>query len=272
MAAKFLRNLRHDIRVYVASLKVQFKAAAVLRGAFLAQVLGMILNNLALMASWFFFFDHFGTIQGWGVADFVAMQGVAMVVYGAILFSCVGLLDLPHHVDTGSFDSFLTKPVSVLGQLGSSKTDLTTLGDMILGVGIIGWYVAYANASLAAMALFLVSVVVAVIVFWCFAMLLPFTLAFYVFDSERLSRYFGVIFMDAMNYPGGLLSGALRTVLLIGLPALLVGVVPVDVLRGLHWEWVGFGVLVASFWLTISLWVFRRALRRYESANLVGAR
>ena len=97
-------------------------------------------------------------------------------------------------------------------------------------------------------------------------------LAFYVFDSERLNRYAASAIMDSSNYPTGILTGLLRAFLLVPFPALLISAVPLDVLRGKHWELAGVSVLVAAFWLAVSLWLFRRALRRYESANLVGSR
>jgi ABC-2 type transport system permease protein len=272
MVARFLKYAKHDMRVYIASLAVQFRAAMTLRGAFIAQVLGMMLNNLALVVAWFFFFDTFGTVNGWGIHEFIAMQGVSMFVYGAIIIGSTGLMDLPRHVDTGSLDTFLTKPVSVLGQVASSAIEITTLGDIFLGIILMGWYIAITDVTLMAMLLFVASLVIAFVVFWCAVMLFPYILAFYVFDSERLSRYFGVMFLDAMNYPGGLLSGKLRMVFMVAVPSLLVGVVPVDVLRGLGWHWVGYGAVVAAVWLAGSLWLFKRALRRYESANLIGSR
>ncbi|HEU4913998.1 MAG TPA: ABC-2 family transporter protein [Candidatus Saccharimonadales bacterium] len=272
MAAKFWRNVRHDIRVYAASLKVQFKAAAVLRGAFIAQILGMILNNLGLVAAWAFFFERFGTVQGWGLPDFVAMQGMAMIVFGIMLFCCVGFMDLPRHVDSGSFDGFLTKPASVMGQVGSSNIDITTIGDVLLGVVLVGWYIGYTDANMLSILLMLAASVSALVIFWCFVMVLPYVIAFYMFDSERLSRYAGIIFLDGMNYPSGTLTGKLRMVFLAAIPALMVGVVPVDALRGLRWEWVGYGALLAFGWLVFTLWIFKKALRKYESANLIGAR
>jgi ABC-2 type transport system permease protein len=272
MVVRLWRNLRHDIRVYFASLRVQVKANIVLRGAFTAQVLGMILNNLALMAAWYFFFLRFGNVNGWGIADFVAMQALSMIVYGVIIFSWSGMMELPRYVDTGTFDSFLTRPASVMGQVGSSMVDLTTFGDMLLGAGLIVWYIIQSDAQIMGVLLMLVALLAASLAFWSFVMVLPYILAFYLFDSERLSRYLGIIFLDGMNYPGGVLSGVLRNIFLIAIPALLVGVVPVDVLRGLRWQWVGYGAVVALCWYGFSIWLFRRALRRYESANLVGAR
>jgi ABC-2 type transport system permease protein len=265
-------NIRHDTYIYVASLLVQAKAASALRGAFFAQVFGMMLNNAAVIVAWGFFFDKFGTVHGWAFHDFIAMQAVSMFIYGAILFASTGLMDIPRHVDTGSFDTFLTKPVSVLGQVGSSNIDISTVGDMLLGLILMGWYICITNVNAMALLLFVLSLCIAFVIFWCAVMLFPYIMAFYVFDSERLSRYFGVMFLDAMNFPGGLLTGALRAFFLVAIPSLLVGVVPVDVLRGLEWEWVGYGAIIAVVWLILSLWLFRRALNRYESANLVGSR
>ena len=258
--------------MYVASLRLQFKAAAALRGALLTQVVGMILNNLTFMASWAFFFERFGMIHGWGIWEFIAMQGMGMIVFGILIFCACGMEDLPRYVDTGSFDTFLTKPTSVLGQVGSSRVDISTVGDMLLGVVLVGIYIIRTDVSAMALLLFLASLVVAIILFWCFVLVFPYILAFYVFDSERLSRYFGIIFLDAMNYPGGILTGVIRTIFLVGVPALFMGVVPVDILRGLHWEWVGYGAILAVVWYTLCIWLFRRALKRYESANLIGAR
>ncbi|HEX9153614.1 MAG TPA: ABC-2 family transporter protein, partial [Candidatus Saccharimonadales bacterium] len=188
----------------MASLKVQFRAAAVLRGAFILQVLGMILNNIALTSAWFFFFERFGSVNGWDFPHFVGTQGVGMLVYGLVVFGSSGIMDTPRHVDTGSMDGFLAKPTSVLAQLCSSKMDVTTLGDMIIGLAATVWYLFYVDLSLAAFALFVISVAVSVVIFLCFVMLLPNVLAFYVFDADRLSRYVGTAFMDGTIYPGGL--------------------------------------------------------------------
>ncbi len=265
-------NVRHDVRVYFASWRVQLRAEAMLRGAFITQILGMIFNNSCFLAAWLFFFNHFGTVNGWSAVDFIGMAGVNSFVYGIVFLFVQGLIDIPRHVDTGSLDSFLTKPTSVLSNLASSSVDVTTFGDLLFGFGLITWYAVHIDVGMGAVLLFLVALVTACIVFFCFAALLPSILAFYIFDSEKLSRYAGILFLDAGLYPAGVLTGPLRMIFLLAVPALLFAAIPIDILRGLHWEWVGLGLGVALFWLVVSLWIFKRALRKYESANLIGAR
>lgn len=270
--AKFFTNFMHDVRVYRKSLFVQLRASAALRAAFIVQIVFMVINNIGIIAAWLFLFSRFGTINGWSGKELIALQAINMLIFGVMMFLSVGIVDLPRHVDQGSFDTFLTRPSSVLSQVASSNIDVTTIGDTILGVILTAWYLTQVDLQLASFMLFLVSMMIGCVIFWTFAILLPNILAFYVFDSERLTRYVAYVFLDGAIYPTGVLTGVLRTILLTVFPALLVGAVQVDLLRGLHWWQVGAGAIVAAIWLPFALWLFRRSVRRYESANLVGAR
>ena len=269
---KLFLHAKHDARTYRKGLLIQLRAAAALRGAFMAQIAVMILNNIGIIAAWLFLFDRFGTINGWSGKELIALQGINMLIFGVMMLLSVGIVDLPRHVDQGSFDTFLTRPSSVLSQVASSNIDVTTIGDTILGVILTVWYLTQVDLHLASFMLFLISMMIGCVIFWTFAILLPNILAFYVFDSERLTRYVAYVFLDGAIYPTGVLTGVLRTILLTAFPALLVGAVQVDLLRGLHWWQVGAGAIVAAIWLPFALWLFRRSVKRYESANLVGAR
>lgn len=243
-----------------------------LRGAFMLQILGMVLNNSALVIAWLFFFHHFGTVNGWGAEELIGMMGISMFIFGVVFIFSSGLMDLPRHVDRGSLDSMLTKPQPMIPQLASSNLDPTTFGDVLLGGGLIIWYMLSNDLSFAEIGLFGAAIIIALVVFWCFAILLPNLLAFYIFDSERLSRYVGSFFLDVGSYPTGILTGPLRWFLLMILPGLLTATVPLEALHRFGWQEVLIGLFVATFWLSISLRLFRRSIRRYESSNLVGAR
>jgi len=268
---KFWNNIRHDARIWWLNWRAQYRASVALRGAFALQVFGMIINNLGLTFAWIFLFDRFGTLNGWGAADFIGMQGASMFIFGTMLIFNAGLPELARFVDNGTFDTFLTKPVSVLMQLASSRIEIAALGDILLGLVLMIGYGIYAQVSLGAVALFLVAVAIGVVIIWCFT-LLPYILAFYLFDSDKVSRAIAFFFLDTGIFPTGVITGKLRILLLTVWPGLFIAALPLDVLRGLHWEWVALGAVVAGTWLAISLWLFRKSLRRYESANLVGAR
>lgn len=271
MVGNLLSKLRHDLRIYWLGWRTQFKAATKLRGAFFLQVSGMIINNIGLITAWWFLFDRFGTINGWGAAELIGVQGVNMVVFGIAVVMSTGFYELSRYVDQGSFDTFLTKPVGVLPQVASSSIEVGAIGDIILGVVIVVWYSIFTQADLLTLLLFLLAIAIGIVLMWCF-ILLPALLAFYMFDSERTSRNISFLFLDTGIYPAGVLTGGLRTALLTVFPGLFIGAIPLDILRGIGWEYLLLGLVVAIFWLFVALKLFRHSLRKYESANLIGAR
>ena len=266
-----LANLRHDLRMYWLGWRTQFKAATKLRGAFVLQVVGMIVNNIGLLVAWWFLFERFGTINGWTGMELIAVQGVNMLIFGIVILFSHGLMELPRYVDQGAFDTFLTKPAGLLPQITSSSIEISALGDLFMGLVLVGWYIVIADISIAAFGLFAIAVIIGCLLMWCFT-LMPFLLAFYMFDSEKVSRNIAFFYLDTGIYPSGVLTGGVRVLLLTVFPGLFIGAVPLDILRGIGWENLLLGLVVVSAWLCISLRLFRRAVRRYESANLVGAR
>lgn len=268
---KFKQNLRHDAHMYWLSWRTQFRAATKLRGAFLLQIIGMIVNNLMLLVAWVFLFTRFGTINGWSGLDYMGMQGVSMLVFGLLLIFVSGFVELPRYVDQGTFDAYLTKPASILSQVASSTIEVAAIGDMLLGATLIIVYIFAAHVSLAAIGVFAIALAIALTLMFCFT-LLPYLLAFYMFDSDKVARAAHLMFVDIGVYPTGVISGGLRTILLTAFPGLFAFVMPLNILRGLEWEYLFLGAAVAAFWLIVTMWLFKRSLRRYESANLVGAR
>lgn len=269
--AKLIEYLKHDLAMYWLSWRINFKAATRLRGAFVLQVVGMMVNNLGLMFAWLFLFQRFGTINGWSGLDYIGVQGINMMVFGVVILLNAGLTELPRYVDRGTFDVFLTKPAAILPQIACSAIEVATVGDIVLGGVLIGGYMAAAHTGVLAALAFLVAMLIGMVLMWCFT-LLPFTLAFYMFDSDKIARALQFFFLDSGIYPTGVLTGALRTVLLTVWPGMFIGVVPLEVIRDLKWQYLLLGLIVAGVWLVVSVWLFRRSLRKYESANLVGAR
>lgn len=257
--------------MYWLSWRTQFKAATKLRAAFVLQIIGMMVNNVGLLAAWLFLFSRFGTINSWSGIDYMGAQGVSMFVFGLLLAFVSGIVELPRYVDQGTFDVYLTRPSSILGQVASSTIEIATIGDMILGVILLTIYISVAHVSLLSVAVFMVALVIAIILMFCFT-LLPYLLAFYMFDSDKVARAAHLMFVDIGVFPTGIITGWMRTLLLTGFPGLFAFIIPLQVLRGLEWEYLALGAVVAVFWLVVTLWLFRRSLRKYESANLVGAR
>lgn len=265
-------EIKDSLRYYFASWKLQLKAVAALRTAFWTQIFGMVVNNMTIILAWYFLFHSFGTINGWSVKEMVGLQGINMLIFGVVMLTSYGIMDLPRQVDRGSLDGLLVKPKPVLLQLSSNHVEITALGDVGLGIILTVLYAVISPFSMASTLLFITSLVIGFVIAWCFLVLLPNILAFYVYDSDSLTRYLSFMFLDSSMYPTGVLTGIFRTFLLVIFPGLLTGAVPLGTLRRFGWQEVAIGAAVTLFWLKFSLWLFRKSLRRYESSNLVGAR
>lgn len=263
---------RHDLRVYWYCLRLQMRSVLSLRGAFIAQIFGVILYNLGMVAAWLFLFHSFGTINGWGARDYTGAMGIIMFAFGSVMLLSTGLLDLPRHVDRGSLDGMLTKPSPILLQLAGSNIDPTALTDAFLGFCIVAWYIVTTPITVVVLLVFVGAVIVSMTLLWCFAILLPSILCFYIHDSERLARYAGLPILDSSSSPTGVLTGHLRLFFMTIVPGVCIGAVPLKVLADFNWHAAVGAMGVAAFWLVVSLWLFKKSIRRYESSNLVGAR
>ena len=264
---------KHDLRIYLKSLQLQVKSALSLKGAFIIQVAGMMINNFAIIIAWLFLFNKFGSINGWRAQELIGVEGINMLIFGIMMILSGGIMNLPRLVDRGALDGMLTKPEPILLQLSTSSLDVSCFGDAILGLILTSWYIYISpNLSIIKIGLFLLAIIIGLVLFWCFAILLPNILAFYLFNAERLSRHLGSLFLDTGIYPTGILTGALRSFMLLIIPGLYIGAVPLDILYKFDWSTAVMGILVAIGWLIVTLWLFKRAIKRYESSNLFGAR
>ena len=252
-------------------MRVQLKAETALRGAFLLQILSEIFNNATTTCIWVFFFAQFKTINGWTIKEFIGLQGIGMLICGLISALNSGLAELTEHVDRGSFDGFMLKPISLIPQLASSKIDVDSIGDFLFGLTVTVWYIVQSGQDLPSIIAFAASVFIGCVIFWCF-LFLPSLLAFYIFGADQLAGYISCLFVDIATYPSGIINGLLRNILLVGFPVLFMGAVQVDVIREVNWSTIALGAVVAAAWLLFSLMLFRYSVRRYESANLIGAR
>ena len=78
--------------------------------------------------------------------------------------------------------------------------------------------------------------------------------------------------INACLYPAGIYPWIIRVIMATVLPALFVAHVPLWLARGASLWWAALWLAFCLFFLYLAHVVFRRALRRYESGNLLSAR
>ena len=238
------------------------------RTAFWLQVVGMILNNTAIMIAMALLFARFGKVRGWSIHDTLLVFGLTTCVVGIaqLLFANVVGSRLAQRILDGQIDAFMLFPQSPLFHLTTRKLDVSGVGELLSGVVYIGLsgevrslrgvLLCVGGAILGAQVLKASGILVQSLTFW----------------RPGVSD-FGDVFMNGtlvpLNYPEPAFRGIGRFVLLGLFPGFFIGFLPARLARQFSWHNLALLAVVTIALNVAARLVFRRGLRRYESGNLM---
>lgn len=78
------------------------------------------------------------------------------------------------------------------------------------------------------------------------------------------------MFLSNSLYHGGAFIGVLRFIFTFIMPSLLLGAIPVEIVKNLSITNLIIIVLLTIFWFIIAVLFFNKSLKKYESNNLFG--
>ena len=249
-------------------LKFNLMSALEYRTAFLLQVFGMMLNNVAMLFFWWAFFTQFPALNGWDLRGVVTLYALVAGNYGLGLILFGNGFNLARVIMTGGLDYYLALPVSPLLHMLISRMSLSAWGDFLFGLVLfaLAW-----GADALAWLLFAVGVLLGAVVMVSFGVALG-SLAFYLGNAESLSEQGVMALISFSTYPSDLFPFAVRLLLYTLLPAAFMSSIPAALVRQFDgWLLAGYALGAAVIALA-ARWIFYRGLRRYESGNLLVAR
>jgi ABC-2 type transport system permease protein len=244
-------------------------AALEYRAAFFSQVVGMIINDAMWVTFWWIYFTRFDVLSGgWRVQDVLALWAIVAVAFGlcaGIFGNCIALAEI---ISKGKLDYYLALPKNVLLHVLVSRMDTTAWGDLVFGVGL---FLVVLQPSPGQVALFLYLSLCAAVLLLGFNILWQ-SLAFWLGNAEGLGTQMWQALLSFATYPPALFSGMVKALLFTLLPAAFLSHIPVEMLRDPNLATLLVEAAVAFGVLLLSILVFYRGLRRYESGNMVVAR
>lgn len=260
--------MQQSLRYFITHTKYNLKNAYALTRSFWIGVVSMAINNSAFFVIWLLFMQSTGPINGWTSLDVFGMLGVSMFVYGVVNSFFRGVGDLPKLVENGSFDGVLLSPVSLFAKIAVSTFSVGAYADLLQGTVIVILYTILAKASLLTAVFFGVALILGVVVFLC-ARLLASLVAFFLHDGQIIAGQVFEIFLRPSLYPGALFPSPLKIFFMTVVPTLLTSAVPIDVVKSESVQLLGISFGMTMVWVLITLFVFARAVRRYESGNFL---
>jgi ABC-2 type transport system permease protein len=223
-------------------------SAMAYRGAFLLQVVGMILNNSMLLFFWW-------------------MVLYALVAFGsgAANIVCGNAFLVARTIVRGELDYYLALPADPLVHLLVSRMSLSAWGDLLFGLGV---FLIADPAWIRHLPLFLLLGLLAGLVFVAFSVLVG-SLAFWVGNADNLAAQAINALITFGIYPIEIFPSAVQWLLYTLIPAAFIGSMPAALLTEFDAGQMALLVAVTAGLVLLARVVFQWGLRRYESGNLV---
>lgn len=257
-----------ELKFAIYAIKKNIQSSAELRTSFLLNVIGMAVNNTAFIFLWIFFVKSVGVIGGWTTFDIIGLQGFTALSYGIIFSIAMGVRKLPDYVASGSFDRYLLSPKNLLIRIATSSFSPSAVGDILFGFICLSIYGFLIHISIYQILLMCVLVVFSTITFLAMAITI-FSASFFFIDSSVVSNGLFELFFTPTLFHGGAFQGAMRFFYTFIIPSLVVGTLPLEAVKNTSLLKMILVGILSILWLFISVKIFNRAVKKYESSNFM---
>lgn len=258
-----------SIKLALLNIEKNFKNEKELKSSFIISVVGMAINNIAFLILWYYFGKTVGELNGWKPMDIYGLYGFSATSYGIVESLFAGMFDIPAYIISGNFDKYLLTPKNILLKVSTSKISTSALGDLLFGVVCFIIFAFWSNLTVLQIVLSILLIIVASVVFYSFS-LICMSVSFYLMDGHNVSQGLYGMFLNNSLYHGGAFTGLLRVIFTFVIPSLLLGAIPVEIVKSLSMSNFIMIILLTIFWFVLSVVFFYKSLKKYESNNLFG--
>lgn len=250
------------------AIKKNIQSSAELRTSFLMNIGGMAINNTAFIILWIFFVKSVGIVGGWTVADIIGLQGFTALSFGIVFSAGAGIRKLADYTASGAFDRFMLSPKNLLVRIATSSFNVSALGDMVFGIVCLGIYAFLIRVSFYQISLLALLVIISTIVFLAAAIAI-YSTSFFFTDASSVTGSLFELFLTPALFHGGAFQGMMRFIFTFMIPSLLVGALPVEIVRDISLGKLLLVGILGLLWFVVSIGIFNRAIKRYESSNFM---
>lgn len=258
-----------SIKLALLNIKKNFKNEKELKSSFIISVIGMAINNISFLVLWYYFGKTIGEVNGWKPMDIFGLYGFQATSFGIIAALFNGIFNIPTYISSGNFDKYLLTPKNILMKVSTSAISTSAIGDFLFGTICFIVFAINSKLTIIQLLLSILLIIISSVIFYAFS-LICMSISFYLMDGHNVSQGFYNIFVSNSLYHGGAFTGILRILFIFIIPSLLLGAVPVEIVKNLSVSSLLMIVLLTIFWLVLSIIFFYKSLRKYESNNLFG--
>jgi ABC-2 type transport system permease protein len=263
-----LARLRNYLGMATAYTRLNLNAQLEYRGAFVAQVAAMFLNDGVWLVFWALFFTRFPVLRGWQISDVITVWAIGASGFGLAHAIYGNALHLATLIAQGQLDVWMLYPRALLPHMLLGRMNASAWGDALFGYAV---YFIFVRPDLIHALLFVGLSLSATLLFVGFSVLTG-SLSFFLGNAAGLGEQWRNVLITFSTYPAILFEGAVKLLLFTLIPAGFVSYLPIQALRDLSLRDAALALAGALAVLAAGSAVFYLGLRRYESGNLMEMR
>ena len=263
-----LSQLRNYLGMATAYTRLNLNAQLEYRGAFVAQVAAMFLNDGVWLVFWALFFTRFPVLRGWQISDVITVWAITASAFGLAHAIYGNALHLATLIVQGQLDVWMLYPRALLSHMLLGRMNASSWGDALFGYAV---YFIFVRPDLTHALLFVALSLSATLLFVGFSVLTG-SLSFFLGNAAGLGEQWRNAMITFSTYPAILFEGAVKLLLFTLIPAGFVTYLPIQALRYLSLGDATLALAGALAVLATGAGVFYLGLRRYESGNLMEMR
>ncbi|RJF71264.1 ABC transporter permease [Deinococcus cavernae] len=267
-------DFRHHLRLYFLLLGAQVRSQGVYRVSFALDAASSALITLAEFAAFALVLPRFGSLSGWTLGEVALLYGLAELSFVVMDLLFGGFDNLGTHIRSGSFSTFLLRPVPLPLQVFGSDFALRRLSRVILAAGILAYGLAHVSLPWSAgSALLLLSSMVGMIAFFGGLFVIGGTVTFWTVENVEAMNVLTYGGRTLISYPMDIYGHLLRKTFTYVLPAAFLSYFPVLHLLGRPLPdglpgWVAFlSPVMGSLMLAAAFAFWKVGVSRYQGTG-----
>lgn len=246
----------------LATLKLNWNNAVQEPKTFYTMMFFMCMQNFIYFGLWVILFSQISSLRGWGLREVAFLYGAGALGYGILFTIFGGLNQLGGTIQNGEMDVYLARPQSPLLMALLQRIRTDSIGDILTGILMMGFFMRPSPDLLPLIALLCVSMGL----IYFSVRLIGHCLSFWGLGEETGESIFMSFIITSTNPQKGFPPFA-KAALLSVFPAGYIALIPVEIVLNFRWDYMalqmGATVIIVSF----ALWFFHAGLKRYSSGN-----
>lgn len=255
------------IKIYLTCLRTSFSCAAAYRMNFILGNLITLLSNVVIPLVTVLVYANGASFPGWSMWEALLIQSVfsmsgavSSMVSGSILWVTMD------HVQAGSFETVLLKPLSPLFFITASNFSTDSIG-LFSGSLVMTIICAYQTGicGMSGVLLFLLLFVSGIAVMGGLDLIMA-AISFKWVGNSRIPEIFGSI-EEFGKYPLAIFPKAVQILSTLIIPVAVVGFFPASALLGRLEPITLISVIPCILFLLFGIWLYNRMIKLYEGVG-----